>query len=423
MLAPGDSGLAYFLDRLNWSPERLAREINRLCGAGTVSAKAPYHWLKGAYPRRGVPEAVVEVLSQHLDEPVDLGRIWPRAAGEERRASALLRDSHTSAQLVQQVSETNADDATLAQLARELDNIVGYYSHMPSSSLVERVALLRDRVAQLLRGNQKPVQRRELLSLGAKLCTMLAWMSDDLGDSGAAYIQASAAWDLADLADDNEARRWARVAQAKQAYWLGHFAESAQHAVDGASWPAPDGLDVLLRLGAARAWAASGMADEARRALKDWADRSDEGSAPGGGLFSFRHDRQSYLAGHTLLSLDEPAWALRELGRSLEWVERLPATQRFQAVEVLIRIDVLRAQLRLKDVEAMTDVVSPLFELEPHRMVNMVVVSLRQAAAELRRRQVKHRRLRDLARRLDDLGATAAPDRWDSVPALLPRTG
>lgn len=72
------SKLATFLEILHWSPERLAREINRRYGEGTVSLKAPYGWAKGAYPRGQVPDFVVAILSDQLGRRIDIGQIWPQ---------------------------------------------------------------------------------------------------------------------------------------------------------------------------------------------------------------------------------------------------------------------------------------------------------------------------------------------------------
>ncbi|MFJ9473207.1 hypothetical protein [Streptomyces caniferus] len=71
------SVLASCLARLSWPPERLAREINRRCGSGTISSKAPYNWLKGACPRRRLPHIVATILSDHLGEPIAVAALWP----------------------------------------------------------------------------------------------------------------------------------------------------------------------------------------------------------------------------------------------------------------------------------------------------------------------------------------------------------
>ncbi|CAL9327114.1 hypothetical protein [Streptomyces sp. SudanB182_2057] len=72
--------LASCLARLQWSPERLAREINKKCGTGTISRKAPYNWLKGARPRQHLPDTVAEILADRLGEPITVEALWPGSA-------------------------------------------------------------------------------------------------------------------------------------------------------------------------------------------------------------------------------------------------------------------------------------------------------------------------------------------------------
>lgn len=71
------SALSTALARLDWSPERLAREVNKRSGPGTISSKAPYNWLKGARPRRQLPQLVAEILTHHLGETVTVEELWP----------------------------------------------------------------------------------------------------------------------------------------------------------------------------------------------------------------------------------------------------------------------------------------------------------------------------------------------------------
>jgi hypothetical protein len=81
-----ESRLSAFLEDLDWSPDRLAREVNRRYGDGTVSAKAPYGWAKGAYPRGQVAGFVATILSDQLGRVVDIGQIWPDRASQPERA-------------------------------------------------------------------------------------------------------------------------------------------------------------------------------------------------------------------------------------------------------------------------------------------------------------------------------------------------
>lgn len=417
-----DTALNDFLHRLRWTPERLARELNRMCGDGTVSAKAPYHWLRGAYPRGDIPEAVARVLSQHLGEPVNVRSVWPSAVAtldETTRTrwadlTPLAKDSCTSARVAQEAFETNADDATLEGLKKELRELTCACLHVPPTTVHYRATMLRDRVARLLRGRQKPDQRRELLSLGAKLCTLLAWIAEDLGDGDAAYNQASAAWGLAEIADDNEARRWVRVAQSRQSYWAGNFVESGELVVDGLRRPANGRLDRLLELMAGRAWAAAGLTSDADLVLQAWAGRSDRTSVYEFGFLDVQEDRQAYLVGHTLLLLNRPDRALRELRAALDAMSQLPAGQRSYAADLLIRIDIVRALARLGDLADADALLAPAFSLEPGRLIKVIALALRATSAELNS-TTNNGRYSDLAKKIEQfLSDSMAAGSWQT---------
>ncbi len=75
-----DSLLATCLSRLGWSPERLAREINRAAGPDSISAKAPYGWLNGACPRGSLPHLVADILTEHLRTTITAEQLWPDQA-------------------------------------------------------------------------------------------------------------------------------------------------------------------------------------------------------------------------------------------------------------------------------------------------------------------------------------------------------
>jgi hypothetical protein len=76
------------LDRLEWAPERLAREINRTANRQVVSAKAPYHWLQGGTPRGTLPELAALTLSRALGEHVTAWQLWPGARAQATAISA-----------------------------------------------------------------------------------------------------------------------------------------------------------------------------------------------------------------------------------------------------------------------------------------------------------------------------------------------
>ncbi len=81
------------LDRLEWAPERLAREINKTAGKQVVSPKAPYHWLQGGTPRGALPELAALTLSRALGEHVTAWQLWP---GSRTQAPAISAHSGLS---------------------------------------------------------------------------------------------------------------------------------------------------------------------------------------------------------------------------------------------------------------------------------------------------------------------------------------
>jgi hypothetical protein len=90
----GPALLRECLDRLDWAPERFAREICKTAARPVVSAKAPYHWLNGAAPRGAVPELAALTLSRALGEHVTVSCLWPGA-----RAQAVALSAHSGLDL------------------------------------------------------------------------------------------------------------------------------------------------------------------------------------------------------------------------------------------------------------------------------------------------------------------------------------
>ncbi|MEV0679036.1 hypothetical protein AB0I60_21210 [Actinosynnema sp. NPDC050436] len=401
--------LRTFLDRLGWPPEQLAREINRRCGDGTISPKAPYHWLKGAYPRRRIPYAVAEILSEHLNETIDISVIWPNGLdddGAQRdgvpvegaregdpapaaglhavhdHRSELVRHSCESLTLSREVAATNVDEAAFDRFEAELSAIGQSYAYVPAGTLAHRTTLFRDRIAELLHGRQRPAQRVRLLSYAAKSCVLLAWLTDDLGERTVAHNHATAAWDLADLSDQHDARRWVRAVQSRQSFWLGHFVEAAQLAADGATRPGGDGLDAVLLLQEARAWAGARMDADARRALAEW--RSLPRSETAGGrhpMVMIPPGVQSYLAGATLLLLRQPENALKELTRSLELQRASAPAARSRDLEILVRAHIARCHAARGDRRAGAEALATALDPEPADLIRPV----RTALADTRR--------------------------------------
>ena len=69
--------LATHMAEAGLTPRTLAREINRLFGAGTLAETAPYHWRDaGGVPRPPLPSLTAYVLSRRLGRIVTAGDLW-----------------------------------------------------------------------------------------------------------------------------------------------------------------------------------------------------------------------------------------------------------------------------------------------------------------------------------------------------------
>ncbi len=70
------------LQEAGLSPRGLARELNKLCGPGTVAQTTPYHWRDhGGVPRIPLRAPIAVILSRQLNRVMTVGDLWPDEAG------------------------------------------------------------------------------------------------------------------------------------------------------------------------------------------------------------------------------------------------------------------------------------------------------------------------------------------------------
>lgn len=81
MAAPSDRtnhAIAAHLAETGLTPRGLARELNRLFGAGTLAETAPYHWRDaGGVPRSPLPALTAYVISRRLGRVITARDLWP----------------------------------------------------------------------------------------------------------------------------------------------------------------------------------------------------------------------------------------------------------------------------------------------------------------------------------------------------------
>lgn len=307
-----------------------------------------------------------------VDDPPDRPQRPPEHVIEEA--------AEESAELTTWAGSSNVTDETLGELTQGLRSLAHAYVFSPPYPLLLRTRKLRNRVSRLLRGRQNPQHTRDLYLLGARSCTLLAWMTGDLGNYLAAGDHASAAWMCAQMADHNGARTWVRATQSKLAYWSGDYVESARLAADGLDYAPVDSASVLLALLQARAHARVGRVSEANDALTRWREMREQVPGPDqvGGVLGLSQAQQHYLAGSTYLELRQPVDTLTEATRSIALFEATPTEQRFYGAEILARIDAVRAHLQGGDLDGAAEEIPPILAVDPDQRLDTFVQGLDQ---------------------------------------------
>lgn len=324
------------------------------------------------------------LINQATPPPIREHDGHPRSSPPMSPADALIEQAAgESADLALWAATTNVDDDVLEHLDRNMRAIAHAYLYGQPFPLLLRTKRLRDQVVRLLRGRQHPRQTRELYLLGSRLCTLLAWISGDLGNYSAAADHAWAGWMCAEHADHDGARTWVRATQAKLAFWSGDFRESARLAQDGHVYQPSDSAGLLLALLEARAWARVGRVDDARQALSRWEELDQAIGDDVGGVLGLSQAQQHYLAGSTHLWLHEPHAATTQSELAINLFEGTPIEERFYGAEMLARIDLAAARLQGGDLDGVDAALQPVLCVEPEQRLETFVQHLASVRSDL----------------------------------------
>lgn len=302
--------LGHYLDLLDWSAERLADEINKVRGAGTISAKAPYAWLRGGQPR-SLANTVAQVISANLGYTVTAGAIWPRhAVGEGSRARHLAAEAaelelrrelaeaaHESSQHAGMATSRVVDEASIEQVHEDIARAARAYARSSPLDSYKEAKRIWNQARLILDRTGRPGQESDTYLALGEACGLLSMASFDLRSKDAASAQARSAWMYGRHIGHTPLSAWARGTQALIDYWSGRF-DGAVNKVGHALTIAPPGTaTVRLRAIQARAFShlqapvqAADAAAAARQELEA-AHPDDELHDRIGGEFSFDQAR------------------------------------------------------------------------------------------------------------------------------------
>jgi hypothetical protein len=306
-----------------------------------------------------------------------LGQDEEFASRRRRRDALLARDpamgseeeivmaaADQSAEFGAWAEGTNVGPVTIEQLHDQVRQLAdGLYN---TRTLFDRALLLRNRVFDALEGHQYPDQSRDLYVVAGWLCAMLCLASNDLGQRAAAEAQARMAWLCGEIADHNDLRAWARAVHATAAYWRGDVLRAVQLSEHGLRYARTGTAALQLTCQIAANRARLGHIDDANAALnrvRDERERADT-AADLGELFSCHQVRQYGFTGTMHLRLDQPANALSDVNDALVQAEHAPDAFHYSTVS-LLRLDGVRAHLRLRQLDAANDMIRPVLAGSP----------------------------------------------------------
>jgi transcriptional regulator with XRE-family HTH domain len=290
----------------------------------------------------------------------------PRRRGS--RDDLVAEVAEESAELGEWAGMSEVADATIEQyqtqaqrLARDLE------FGAPLLPLLMEARRLRDRVTSRLRGHARLDQARDLYLLAAQVCGLLAWVTADLGNYGAADTHAWTAWMCAEQAGHDGARAWVRVTQSKVAYWDGRYTESAQFAEDGLSYGAADSARVKLALYLARALARTGQRESAQQALNQADTERSRETAPDllGGTWGVTPVNYHGVAGNTQMLLEDPAQVLAEAQQVITLTSAASVDERHIYSVAHAQVDSAIAHLQLSELDGALAVLGPVLGLPP----------------------------------------------------------
>jgi tetratricopeptide (TPR) repeat protein/transcriptional regulator with XRE-family HTH domain len=261
-------------------PAGMAAKLDLALGAdGALLALAPEHKVSAqATPTTDSAAALVATLK---GEVIDLA-IW--------------------------AEQTNVGDTTVEYLAAATQRLArDYLSKPPVPVLTEAVSLYR-RVSELLRGGGQDLRHaRDLHVITGQLLAFLSWASSDLGQGTAAEAYASAGWVMADQSDHDPLRAMVLIAQSKNAFWEGQYAQAAEFAQRGQRHAPTTETRVLLACQESDAWQALGDIARAQDAQRRACEAREVAVGVGevGGLWACGRARQAnYSIGVSLRAGD-----------------------------------------------------------------------------------------------------------------------
>ncbi len=325
------------------------------------------------------PDKVRERFWELLAESDD--PLAETARSERRRGRTVISDVQELIDKTVQESRlflaSEPDAVDLDQLNQAAVDLGVAYLGSPARPMLEQGSALR---SELIRRLTSGAYRRDelpdlYLALG-RVSGVLAYASVDLGASRQAAVHGQATYRLADLADNDELRAWARGTQSLIARFDEDYTRAQWYLESGMRHAGVGTSEIRLLCGLAQVAAHHGNTQRALDFL-DQAAKVRMHVRPDSveGVFGFSQAKEAYYSGSSLMWLPEKRALQIAADRSavaIEAWQHEPVEQRSLDDEALAHLYQATAELRLGDLDSAMESVRPVIELPEERQISWI---------------------------------------------------
>ncbi|MGH3720174.1 MAG: helix-turn-helix transcriptional regulator [Pseudonocardiaceae bacterium] len=368
--------------------EELRRETHREAAA---SAQDERRDLVGTQP---VPEATHRggTGRRHILTAIGAGAVAlsPLAGQSSGVRELVLNAAHSSALILSSIDAPKIEDRTLDEARQDLHRLAtDYVVNLDLNHILPELVILRDRLYSLLAWyGQRPGDARELHLLLGATCVLLASISHDLDEPGAAMIQTRTALASAELAGHAGLITWVYCTRASIASWSGS-ADDVLHHAQRARAVGLSGVGAIRLAGLeARALAQSGQHQQVAEVLRTAHARRDKSPAIDslrdlGEAFTFSAARQHYYNAAAYAHTHDWKSVEREASRVISFYGAPETGQCWPVTMTLSQIHLAQAQLILCGPEGARDALAPVFAISDEQRIPQAVQALGGISAQL----------------------------------------
>ncbi|MGB3440699.1 MAG: hypothetical protein WBA97_18285 [Actinophytocola sp.] len=296
------------------------------------------------------------------------------ATTSDAEISSLLTASARKSEIL---AVSNVHSRDLDSLGGIVEQLAIAYLASPAKSMLTQGMEVQQELAS--RFKLGVIRSREVadfyVALG-RVSGILAYAALDLGRPGIARRHISAAWHMAEMAEDNELKAWVRGTQSLIARFDQKWAEATFYIKDGMRYAGAGTSHLRLLGGAAQCAANSGDVEQAIEFL-DQAERERDtvGQDSIEGIFGFSRAKQWYYGGSSLMWLPE-RHALERAEKSSEaaistW-EHETYAQRSLDDEALAHVYLATARIQLHNLDGSMEAVRPILQLPADRRISWI---------------------------------------------------